>query len=326
MERKHWVDLLKGVSMLVVLIAHTDIYYTGRMLGEYNYSLLPALLVFFTMSGYLMYHEHKEFDLYHKLTSIFKSLVVPYFIFMTVIYVPKHLAHGDSIDPMQMLIDIVWRGESWFITALAMAEIILSLVIKASRGRSVWILLCGFAGFIISALMSKLPEMCHKLMLWHIDNGLQALFFLACGYLYHKYEECFSPLRKRPFYVVMIMLVPYFKSLETVFDFKLILYPTIISYYSFLVYDYLICTLTFIELFKLLPRCKALEWVGQHSLVYYFLCGGVPLTVSMVANKMGYTYDAGWINLVPVILIVCAVTTGLVYLIYRYVPFVTGKF
>lgn len=326
MERKHWVDLIKGVSMLVVLIAHTDIYYTGRLLGEYHYSLLPALLIFFTMSGYLMYHEHKEFDLYHKLTSIFKTLVVPYFIFMTVIYVPKHLAHGDSIDPMQMLIDIVWRGESWFITALAMAEIIFSLVIKACRGRSRWILLCGFAGFVISALMPNLPKMCHKLMLWHIDNGLQALFFLACGYLYHKYEECFFLLRERLLMAAMIVITLQLKVTETFFDIQLVLYPAIISYYSFLVLDYLICTLTFIELFKLLPRCKPLEWVGQHSLVYYFLCGGVPLTVSMVANKMGYTYDAGWINLVPVILIVCAVTTGVVYLIYRYVPFVTGKF
>ena len=326
MERKHWVDLLKGVSMLVVLIAHTDIYYTGSLLGEYHYSLLPALLVFFTMSGYLMYNEHKDFDLHHKLTSIFKSLVVPYFIFMTVIYVPKHLAHGDSIDLMQMLIDIVWRGESWFVTALAMAELIFSLVIKASRGRSAWIILCGLVGLVISALMSNLPETCHKLFLWHIDNGLQALFFLAAGYLYHKYEDYFSPLRERPLIVIMVVFTIYFKITETLFDIQLILYPTIISYYSFLILDYLISTMTFIEVFKLLPRCKALEWVGQHSLVYYFICGGVPLTVSMVADKMGYTYDAGCINLVPVILIVCAVSTGIVYLTYKYVPFVTGKF
>ena len=61
-------------------------------------------------------------------------------------------------------------------------------------------------------------------------------------------------------------------------------------------------------------------------MVYYFICGGVPLTVSRLASAIGMTFESNALFLAPVIIAVCAVSTGIVYLIYRYVPFVTGKF
>ena len=324
MERKHWVDLIKGVSMLVVLIAHTDIYYTGNMLGEYYLSLMNALFVFFAMSGYLMYKEGQAIDLCHKLKGIAKGIIFPYFIFMTAIYVPKHLAHGDGISVMQMLTDIAWRGESWFVTALVVAEVIFSLVVWASRGRTVWIVLCAVTGLCLSAL---LPDAWLSRLPWHADNGLQALLFLGAGFLYHKYERQLSLLQRPLAFTLLTLAVILVKWTEVeVEEIDLVIYPIIVTSYPAFVTDFVVSTLWVVVLFKQLPRCRALEWIGQHSLVYYFICGGVPLTVSRLASAIGMTFESNALFLAPVIIAVCAVSTVIVYLIYRYVPFVTGKF
>lgn len=324
MQRKHWVDLIKGVSMLVVLIAHTDIYYTGNMLGEYNLSLMNALFVFFAMSGYLMYKENQDFNLRHKLRGIAKSIILPYFIFMTAIYVPKHLAHGDTIGFTQMLTDIVWRGESWFVTALVVAEVIFALVVWASRGHAAWIAVCAVTGLCLSAL---LPDAWLSRLPWHADNGMQALLFLGAGFLYHKYEQRLSFL-ERPLPIALLALgVILIKWAELeVENIDLVIYPIIVTSYPAFVIDFIVSTLFGVVLFKQLPRCKALEWVGQHSLAYYFICGGVPLTMSRLANAAGMTFEENALSLVPVIIAVCVVSTLIVYLIYRYIPFVTGKF
>lgn len=35
-QRKHWIDLLRGICMLAILLDHTEIYYTGTNIINYN--------------------------------------------------------------------------------------------------------------------------------------------------------------------------------------------------------------------------------------------------------------------------------------------------
>lgn len=78
------------------------------------------------------------------------------------------------------------------------------------------------------------------------------------------------------------------------------------------------------NLFKLLPYCRFLEWTGRHSIVYYFLCGGVPMFVGAAFSFLHLIYDGIYFYVVLAYLCVYLLTTMLVYLIYRYMPFVTG--
>lgn len=54
--------------MLAILLDHTEIYYTGENVIDYNLYVANVLIVFFILSGYLMYKA--TFNIKHKLHSI----------------------------------------------------------------------------------------------------------------------------------------------------------------------------------------------------------------------------------------------------------------
>lgn len=65
-KRKTWIDFLRGICMLAILLDHTEIYYTGTNIINYNVYVTDALYLFFFISGYLIYKDGKAFDLKKK--------------------------------------------------------------------------------------------------------------------------------------------------------------------------------------------------------------------------------------------------------------------
>lgn len=105
-QRKHWIDLLRGICMLAILLDHTEIYYTGTNIINYNAYVVNALTIFFMLSGYLMYKEN-GFDIRKKMKSIAQTLLLPYFIFSALISLPKNLVHGNEINIMNICEQII---------------------------------------------------------------------------------------------------------------------------------------------------------------------------------------------------------------------------
>ena len=95
-QRKPWIDNLRGLAMILVLLAHTEIYYRGEIVN-YNIYGVDCLIIFFFLSGYLMYRE-TEFNLKNKVKSVFRYIVLPYFIFTIALSLPKSIVYGASLD------------------------------------------------------------------------------------------------------------------------------------------------------------------------------------------------------------------------------------
>lgn len=125
-ERKTWIDLLRGFSMLAILLDHTEIYYTGGNIIDYNLYVANVLVVFFFLSGYL-FHKDSGFSLRSKLISIGRGILMPYFIFTCTLAVPKALAHGSDIA--NTFLTVLTGEASWFIAALAVAETAFALLL-----------------------------------------------------------------------------------------------------------------------------------------------------------------------------------------------------
>jgi hypothetical protein len=70
---------------------------------------------------------------------------------------------------------------------------------------------------------------------------------------------------------------------------------------------------------------KPVSWMGSHVIVYYFLCGGVPLTLSVLANKIGFSYHGIYAQVIVVLIAVYLLITLLTWLIYKYIPWATGR-
>lgn len=323
-KRKEWIDNLRGLCMIAILLLHTDIYYVdnGTLDGviSYNLYVVDAIVIFFFLSGYLMYKE-SAFDLKHKVKSILKTIVLPYFIFTTLLYFPKNIVHGDGVDVAEMAKEVVTGQASWFVATLALSELIFSIVLYFSKTKTQYIAAVAIVGFILSVMMSEN----HAVYFWQADNALQTLLFLAAGYFFHKYEKkidvCFRP----QYLAVLFLMLVVIKYIVIKYSVSLIIWKIDISCYPLFIADIAICTLMSVQLFKRLPDCRLLGWTGRHSLVYYFFCGGVPLVTGKLLRHFNFLYNGNYLKVIIALAIVYVITSAIVWSVYRYLPFTVGK-
>ncbi len=322
-KRKIWIDLVRGFCMLAILVHHTEMYYVGEAIIDYRFFADNALCTFFFISGYLFYKE-TPFHLQYKLLSIIKTIIIPYFIFMSVIALPKALVHGKFVSISDSILSIVLGQQSWFITALASAEIIFSILLYLSKQYK-WVLPIG----VLTSLIGIIFLTGNKQMLahnyWNIMDGLLAISFLYIGYLYHQKENV---INRFPLYLYIIPFILFFISKWVIVEYKVYCYlgPVDIDNYPVFIIDNILAILLITRLCKLLPDMKPISWMGSHVIVYYFLCGGVPLTLSVLANKIGFSYYGNYLQVIVVLIAVYLMITLLTWFIYKYIPWATGRF
>lgn len=320
MTRKTWIDNLRGFCMLAILLDHTELYYAEKNIIDYNLYVVNALVIFFFLSGYLMYKE-TTFDIKHKLCAICKTLLLPYLIFTTLISIPKIMVHGGHIIPQKIALDIITGQASWFVAALCISELIFALTLWISKGKNTAILACGGCGFAVSIYLSTRNQP----YFWQLDNALQALLFMSLGYLYHKYETVFNHINKTSYISLFLLLIIGIKIYEYHLHVNMLIWNIHISNYPLFLLDISIYTLAITQIFKRMPSSKWLSWTGKHSIVYYFLCGGVPLIVSKLLTKSGLPYNGNYLLVILAFMLVYLIATIITFLIYQYVPFILGK-
>ena len=157
MERVSWLDYGKCICMLMVIYSHTVYLSTGEINTFLGLMTPTRLLVFFFISGYLTKVE--TFDFKKTMTSIVKKLLFPYFLFSSIIFIPKHLIHGTEISLPVMLYEILGGFSSWFVAALAVSKITLAVCIRFTKNIAVIGLVCvllSLCGFLITEYAS--PE------------------------------------------------------------------------------------------------------------------------------------------------------------------------
>ena len=316
-ERIRWIDFLRGISMILILVFHTEVYYK-----EYNYTpyyiyTSNAIILFYFISGYLFYRP-EVFSLKKKATSIVRSLLVPYFIFTTLIAIPKVLVRNESIDWIDIIINILSGRASWFIAALIIGELFFALLLTKTRGKTAWLLTDTIACFIIYYLI---PFNEHNY--WQWQDALLAVVFLYLGYFYHQHQDSFHTINKPLYSLLLLLILIFIKVYEYHVD--LPMRNIAIENVPLFLADALIWLLFIISIIRYIPRCKIIEWTGQHCIVYYFLCGGCPLIVSMTMNKLGIFYDGYLYRYILTFLFVYLMATMITWLIYKFMPFITAK-
>lgn len=315
-NRIHWLDSLRGLCMMAILYDHTRIYYIGNNAIR-NLYITDALYLFFIISGYFIYKPNGEVCVKHKMKSILRTLVIPYFIFTTAMAIPKAVANGRELDLIGITTDILTGQASWFVAALAVAEILFISALKIVKRNIKWLFAVCITTSIASIWLSTVTSYCF----WQTDKALMAMLYLFIGYAYHKYE---SNIRNDIKWIVVCLLAFVFLKIYVVWaDITLTIFN--ISNYVVSAANVVIGCLAMFGLFRNLPPCRMLEWIGKHSLVYYFLCGGVPLLVSKLAAHVGFYYNNSHVRVFVAFAIVLIVSTILTWTIYRYIPFVTGR-
>ena len=184
-KRIEWIDNMRGFCMLAILLDHTESYYLDYHIINQNLYLTDALVFFFILSGYLMYKPQQQFCIAHKMKSIGRSLLIPYFIFTSLIALPKAIVHGDNIDILNIFQSIIMGQASWFVAALIVTEILFSISLWITQEKDRYILPICTIAFVISVLLPQTTD-CY---FWQLDNSLQAMLFCCIGYIIHKHEQ-----------------------------------------------------------------------------------------------------------------------------------------
>ena len=316
MERVGWIDFLRGISMIAILIFHTEVYYKEYDVTPYYIYTTNAIVLFYFISGYLFYRQG-ELDYMKKILSIVRSLVIPYFIFTTLIAVPKALLRQESIDWTETVSNILSGRASWFIAALIIGEVFFTTLLLIKRRKTLWLSIA--AACLITYYIVPFNQ--HNY--WQWQDALLAVTFLYTGYLYHQYKDFFHTINK-PLYSSLLLLI---LILIKVYEYHVDLPMRNIAIESAPLFlaDAMVWLLLVVSMINYIPHVRMIEWTGQHCIVYYFLCGGCPLIVSMLMNKTGFGYDGYFYRFLIAFLLCYSLATVITAGIYRYVPFILGR-
>lgn len=145
MKRLKYIDNMRGISILLIVIAHVMTYCSKLAL---IYKIIYAFHVpaFFVISGYI-YNENNSFK--QTFLKKFKRLIIPYFIYSILFLIPYYflgkyainsLGTNITMDLKQSFLEILYgtsynqalkqNSPLWFLPALFTTEIIFYFIIS----------------------------------------------------------------------------------------------------------------------------------------------------------------------------------------------------
>ncbi len=177
-DRETWIDVCRGIGIILVLLGHTDPPFKWLIFGFH----MPF---FFILSGYL-YKDGVDTKGY--ISKLFKNYMIPYFILcgvnLVIVLVQNALDGGISLEWVRRYISsIIYTGEYlpnctplWFLPALFVTMIMLHFIHKAD---SRWVRLFIIAGCATAAIaMDRLD--CPALP-WGISQAIMGVVFAKIG-------------------------------------------------------------------------------------------------------------------------------------------------
>lgn len=267
MERQHFIDQLKAISIFLVVYGHND---GSTDFNEYLTTFRIPL--FFALSGYVS-KDKSGLDFFSFVAKISKRLLVPYFVisfFLYFIWFVQVWIDGFDCtycDPLRNFIGIfysqggqgfmAWGVPMWFLTALFCVAIIDYFVSQIPfRYRIVLAILLPFLGvFLQEHIRYKLP--------WSLSIAMVTYFFYFAGVVLRRIDFI-KLVSGKEIYAFIIG-----------FGLHFILYrfnkPVDFFYGNFgflplLMVNGLLGFVWMFSLFKILPTFKAVTWIGRNTL------------------------------------------------------------
>lgn len=284
--------------MIAIIVDHTKIYYAEANATDYYLYVYNALTIFFFLSGYLFFNEGSDFSPYHKLKSICRRLVIPYFLFTPILSLSKVIAGQQQLSS-QLFISIFSGEPSWFVSTLVTASLLFCLLLVITCRHIVFMapLVAGFY-LLYFILPDTLPDF------WHYHHATRFLLYLFLGYSYHLVEH---KIPNSPYLTLLLFLGVFVSKYLYIKEY-------IVSTWAMEVYllaDTMLCIMLAVNIAQTIKGQSFIEWIGRKSIYFYFLCGGVPFVVSLLMNQIGLPYN----NQLSHLLLCIAVTLSTISLV-----------
>lgn len=302
-----WINYVKAFSIIGVFFVHCGLYY-GLFTGSINTFIHPFYVnAFFFVSGYLFFRKQLSEELIGQdigeylngggkalVLSIVCRLAFPTLLFSIIEFFPSYILRGYEFELSTFFYKTIGGCTYWFTAALVVAELLLFLLLLTRR-KNVWfyficsIVLFGLGQCLVKngiSLFSSYPS-----LPWHYKHGLLAILFLAFGGLYWRYEIAINKLMNK--YVLAVMLVSYVVVLFIAPNYFRVLISMLDVNIPGIVLS-LLAIIILIELCKLLPTSKLLNYIGKNTIGLYFMSGALLVVLSMLMHcVMSFTNYGG---------------------------------
>lgn len=338
--REHYIDVAKGIAMILVIIGHITILPTW-LYAWINSFHMP---LFFFLSG-MVYNPNKYDKFRDFFKAKFKGLIVPYFFLCLIIWVVARIfCNPDGffkILTLQQFIGIFvsfrrsnFYASLWFFLALFFSEILMYPIVKIIDKKIIKEKIKGWLLAFIAIALSIIGFV----VLHYIKNGfflsLDLIPLTACfvmfGYITKLNKEGFKKVVKLPASLIYIVISVAF----TYLNFKLYgassLYNSVVGNYIYYMLAAFAGTLFVITICKKINKNRVLEYIGKNTIIYYAFQKPVILpTITAVVNTLGNNISI-LNNLAVKIIIITVLAVMILGIISQMIantyPFILGRF
>lgn len=321
-----WVDLFKGILMLMIILSHTgasEIYrrfYTPVFLSGY-----------FWISGY-MSKSDREFKQF--IVAKLRGLIIPFLSLGIINSLISIVVEHDSIgDRMQFLLSrrLQW-DDLWFVSCMFSAQCIFWIVEKVCisfdrrKTKKYWSALL-LMSFIVAMVGLYYTRTINIPLPFQFENACINLLFITFGYTW-KFFECKITISVRLFgtlnCVIYLLIVCLFENKVDVHS---------AQYGVFL--QYMLSAVT--GIFALTVLCKECQqcmrftyltkigsFIGQNTLVYYAFQSKAIKVFKEIASIFLSVQDV-YILPIAITILTAAVLAIPAFLMNRFLPVLIGK-
>ena len=312
--RKGWLDVLRGLAILLVVYGH----HVGDCPGFFLYSSPVKIPLFFAISGYLLNSERTLVDFMKRMA---RTLIVPWLLL--------GIARVLFLMPFRGwdyfgtgVIRLLTGDDLWFMPCFILAEILHFLLRKYCH--PTWLLvLLSFAAFAAGLFLHRIGW----LNICMVNRALSVQPFFLTGYFFRRYEDVL--IRMKWGYILLgalaytglCFLAPYlFPSFELDVHRNLFVCP---PYCLALIF--LGCTTLFIAARKALVNTPVLRFCGQNTLVIYLWSGGAAEILARGISYWGWTLPENVWTAFLFLVWACITCAFCSVLLRRYLPWTVGE-
>lgn len=266
-----WVDTAKGIGLLCVILGHLNIPVVDTWVYFFHMPL------FFFLSGFVF--SGRKYDFKTFLGKKFRSLVIPYFILGSGIFLfwcMLYLLDGNpGWDYLEMLKSFLIQEHFWtvwFLACLFLTEV-LYYGIHRGFGKNPVVstaastALCAFGILRYRLGWGSLP--------WNLDVAFVAQFFFHLGFCFKGHAprlSTFDGLKCLP----KLLLVGLMMALDLLLGFLCIrlsgaAMDMSVGWYGnvFLIFPAALCGIAGVILFARMLDWRWLRWLGAHTMVIF---------------------------------------------------------
>ena len=348
MKRLKYFDTVKGIGILLVVLGHAT--FVNERLLTFIFSFHMPL--FFIVSGMLTaYKDGSGSTLRDVFYRKLKTIIIPYLCFSICYTLIDILSvYFGQISLNDLKINLVCTGSFagsgplWFLPTLFICEIIFNVLLKKT-GKKYGIiisLIISFSGFLIwhffepvyTASKSNLTKFFLLSFIFVIIRSMVCLIFLALSYTLFKIAKVFSGDDIKGYAlpvlsgVILLIICAVLSGLNTNIDIHNMDFGNIILF----LLNAFCGSVGLILICRFLPEIKPLSIVhfwGKNSLI--IMATHLNFYILFLGNVIAYKINPyikhakEYVLLFNIMLITMAVETLFIFLINRYIPWMSGK-